>query len=679
MAKIEYPLDTTGSAATNLTAAELHSVTYNADADFHFIIPDYAPLYKRGFQMSRRVGTNRIPLVDGMDFHFGLNYETAAMALGMPVVGAIVLTNMDETSTYEIHPYQTVGGEHVLSENQIAVIIANMVYNPQALTWEQVQDKPKIFPPVQHPWKFSDMVGQSQVVETIQGLSNTIAAKATPGGDHPFIKGNVHGVSKFDLDLGLVPNFPLADLNKMISGEDNRSLVSPALVFAMLRELGLLDVSAQILDFEKHLKDMNNPHETDKALTGLALVENKATASSEDIARNLDADKYLTLAGLKQWFAMHGNMYNDKVKEPIPQGALLSSWCNASFARMGTYADGKGGTYDSIITVNDTTCGYQSTVPIAHPPKGEILNQYCSGPNLMSIVADGYGGSSSTLQEVNSPRCVTGDFKPKGTVLGSVCEGTTLVRTIADGAGGTTIERVENSSQCLVNTHPPKGTLLKLKCTGFTQMGEYADGNGGFYDGVLETNSKDCGWVPPVVPPEQTHPPAQTILGTRCDGYTLYYIYANGSGGQYELVNQQNSPTCGYVPPKPTSTPAPGPSPTPAPTPAPSDRIGRLRFSTTLTMIYIGDTEVQTTTMEGWTPNKSYTLEIWGSSVAWGLPYDRMLDTFRIDCDASGNGSYRRTINEVGIVPVGRYQSWMAEPKSGVTSNTIERRFMGGR
>ena len=45
------------------------------------------------------------------------------------------------------------------------------------------------------------------------------------------------------------------------------------------------------------------------------------------------------------------------------------------------------------------------------------------------------------------------------------------------------------------------------------------------------------------------YPAYGTYQGQFCSGYDLYYIYADGSGGTYNQLQQTNSPTCGYVAP----------------------------------------------------------------------------------------------------------------------------------
>src|SRR5574343_416666 len=666
--KVNYPLDETGSSPNSRTQLERQSVAYNESAQYLFYIPDYAPFYTSSFRLFRIVGGNRIPLVEGVDFHFGLKYESASLALAKSIFSSIVLIDMQADSIFELELYQTLGGNKVLDTQKTAELIARVIYNPASMTWEEVLDKPEVYRSVDHVWKYSDQVGQSQIVQAIVALANTLASRRTTGGDHHMLKGNVHDVSRFDLGLDKVPNYPVSDIDKMVEGNDHESLVTPALVHSLLMQLGILDQ----VDFYDSLREhLNTKHASTPADVGLERVANQPQAGLEVIARNVDSDHYITLTGLKQWMRLHGGAANESTKEPIPQGALMATYCNVHYDRIGVYADGRGGTYESVVTVRDKTCGYRQEMPIAHLPKGEVLHSYCSGTALMELVSDGAGGVFPRVGDPNSPKCTGSSFPPKGTVLARNCEGTTLVRTVADGSGGSIIERVEDSQECGANNHPPKGTLLNFFCNGYNSMGRYADGVGGFYEAVIKPNDPECGYQAPTTPPENTHPPAGTLLGTQCQGKDLYGVYANGSGGTYTLVRESNSLQCGGG-----TTPAPTTSPTPTPTPV---RNGTIRFTTTLNRIYIGDTEVQTYTISGWKPNTLYKIGRWNNSTAWGEPYERMLDTVDIVTDANGSGSFQQVLNEVGIIPVGRYISWVTVEGTSARSANIERIFMGNR
>ena len=57
---------------------------------------------------------------------------------------------------------------------------------------------------------------------------------------------------------------------------------------------------------------------------------------------------------------------------------------------------------------------------------------------------------------------------------------------------------VEPYGEVKVPVIPPRGTLLDTVCRGVNKVGIYADGKLGKYETVIETNSVDCGYIPPV-------------------------------------------------------------------------------------------------------------------------------------------------------------------------------------
>lgn len=90
--------------------------------------------------------------------------------------------------------------------------------------------------------------------------------------------------------------------------------------------------------------------------------------------------------------------------------------------------------------------------------------------------------------------------------------------------------------------YPAAGTLLNTFCSGTTKMGTYADGNGGSFSAVIQENSTDCGYVP--------YPAYGTPTGYQyCEGTTLMGRYANGNGGTFDAVIEYDSSSCGYTPP----------------------------------------------------------------------------------------------------------------------------------
>lgn len=665
MTTYTYPEDRTGVALTNRVLAEPQVVTYDNTRDYHFLIPKFAPFYAESMRVFKRAGASLLPLVYGVDFHFGLHFIGASLSTAKDVYSAVVPLNVSEDTEY-ILEYQTVGGQWTLDTAAMTTAIADIVKNPRALTWEQIANLPAMFTPTDHPWNFTDMVGQTEVVNAIIQIATAILARAS-GDEYNHVRNllNPHQVNKEQIGLDKVQNFGPASSIDAVEGESNDTLITPATLRAVLDALGILTISDLIETFVTHMAN-TEIHSATAQSVGLGAVRNLPVVTRDDILRAARVEKYVTFDALIDYMGIHGCGATATTAPPIPQGALLHTYCNVHYDRIGTYADGKGGTYESIIQPKDTTCGYQTTTPIAHPPKGEILTQYCSGTTLMGLKADGHGGVYSELIQADAPQCKSGgEYPPAGTVLSTVCEGTTLVRSIANGSGGITLDRVLNSSQCQVVVHPPAGSLIGYECRGFDQWGTYTDGSGGTYDAILTRNSTDCGYVVPTTPPTQTHPPAGTVLGYTCNGFNRQEIRANGSGGTYNVTITVNSTECGY-------------QNTPAPTQTPS-LPRNIQYSSSNTQTWYGDSEIISVIMTGWEPNRTFTCEFRLHSTALPAPQERSGGTITVTTDGSGNGVSRITVITDPMFPVGVYNSWVVETATGKAAPRVARTFLGWR
>ena len=200
----------------------------------------------------------------------------------------------------------------------------------------------------------------------------------------------------------------------------------------------------------------------------------------------------------------------------------------------------------TTTTAAPTTAAPTTTTTTTQIPAGTLLSTYCDGTTKMGTYADGGGGSYTNAIEFNSVDC--GYVTPAGTLLSTYCDGTTKMGTYANGSGGSYNQVIEyNSTDC--GYVYPAGTLLDTNCFGYDLWGTYADGSGGTYTDLIETNSTSCGYVAPT-----TQTPAGTLLSTYCSGYDLYGTYANGSGGSYNSLIETNSSSCGYVAPTTTTT-----------------------------------------------------------------------------------------------------------------------------
>lgn len=88
---------------------------------------------------------------------------------------------------------------------------------------------------------------------------------------------------------------------------------------------------------------------------------------------------------------------------------------------------------------------------------------------------------------------------------------------------------------------PASGTYLSQFCSGCTLFYRYANGSCGTYD-VSQGCTTACGGC-------CCSPAYGTYLSQYCSGFDLYYTYSDGCNGTYSSLYESNSATCGYTPP----------------------------------------------------------------------------------------------------------------------------------
>jgi len=517
-----YALDLTGAQPANKITGETHTISPINGRNYHFIIPTFAPFFANSMKLFQVVGVNQIPMTEGVDWHPALQFSGATLATAKPIYGAVSFTNLQFAGDIVIE-YQTLGGEYTLDVPTMVQVIADIVYNPRGATWEQVTNLQTMFPPINHPWDFNDMVGQTELIQQLGRIEDAIIGNVGTGlEDHIRNLLNPHRVSKNQVELGLVENFGPATSLQAIAGASNTTLITPMTLKAALEAYGLLDLSELIALIRGHVYSEENPHKTDKHQVILGQVENLPVASHSDILGKRKVRKYLTLEGLIDYLALYGCSPNDEEPDYPPKDALLSTYCS-NVNKLGVYATGSGGTYEKIIEINSRDCGYVPPPPMpTHPQQGTLLNKYCVGYDQHATYADGYGGSFTRMIGFNSPECgfVGGTPPPSGctaagTILSTRCEGTTLVKVIANGSCGSYEERVVGSDQCEDETQcPPAGQLVSTQCVGFNLSGQYTNGSCGFYTAIVEMRSLDCGYVAPTVTFTTTPTPTYTVTNT---------------------------------------------------------------------------------------------------------------------------------------------------------------------
>lgn len=240
------PFDPTGARVSNKVTGEQQVLVRVAFRDFHFLIPKLAPFFAGPtFKATYRdnSGASR-PLVEGVDFLFGHKFVEASKACAKELYASISFLNTDLEGVVTFE-YQSIGGTWTLDDEKLAEIVANELYNPRTVAWEQVADYPQRFPVIDHEWDLVDMVGMSEVVTALQGITAALLTTGDTGlAAHIANKDNPHGTTKTHVGLPLVENYAPATNAQMQTGTATNLYATPAGTRAAIATQALAPLNA---------------------------------------------------------------------------------------------------------------------------------------------------------------------------------------------------------------------------------------------------------------------------------------------------------------------------------------------------------------------------------------------------------------------------------------------------
>lgn len=218
-----YEFDPQGTLPANRITGEQHIITAVSHRDYHFIVPTYAPFFADGCVVSYKDIDNSVRILqEGLDFYFGFQFIAASRSCAKPIYGGISFLNLQIAGLITIE-YQTVGGTWTVDPVKINEILSNLEVNPRVISWEQVAAVPTLFPVVDHEWNLQDLVGMSDVVDSIGSVITAISEK--PAEEPLFFEGML--ATKETVGLGNVENFGIASDQQAADGTSITRYMTP--------------------------------------------------------------------------------------------------------------------------------------------------------------------------------------------------------------------------------------------------------------------------------------------------------------------------------------------------------------------------------------------------------------------------------------------------------------------
>lgn len=312
-----YPVDLTGESTDNLIIDEPHSPVRRK---VRCIAPMYAPFFKDSMQVYE-VG-NAVPLIQGTQYKLmnliPLPTAMAGGALECYALIAIIDESVGDNLTLD---YQTVGGEFVQSFEAALSLLEALSNDTRPATWPNVIDRPLVYPADLHLHAVGDVIGWEYVSVQLQqvreavingdardheailtyidaqtaAINNLIALQSQPDrplGAHLIATNNPHNVTKDQVGLGLVQNFPLATEAEASAGTALNRYMTPALVTKAIENVSSVSIG-------NHPLNTDNPHQTTKDQVGLGNVPNYPAATNAEGIAGTAADRLMTPAATK--------------------------------------------------------------------------------------------------------------------------------------------------------------------------------------------------------------------------------------------------------------------------------------------------------------------------------------------------------------------------------------------
>jgi len=320
---IQYPLDLTGTSATNAIVGESRDI---ANLNERVFVPKAGPFYTDSFVI-RNAETGQ-PLRPVDDYVLAQPFSQASLRSGKDVQCAVVLKTSVPISVEM--DYQVVGGEYSWNLAGLADLIAELDLDDRPIKWGAVIGRPTMYPPAPHMHDIGDTYGWEYVVwqlervtyailtgdeashEELRQQMQTLHAQQQAIIDaldarfvgHTNDKTNPHAVTKAQTGLGSVDNYPTANASESLAGVANNRFMTPLGSASLADRIATERVS-------DHEAKKTNPHQVTKAQVGLGNVDNYGTATQAQAESASVTDKFMTPQRTYQAIMIHAGVLLD--------------------------------------------------------------------------------------------------------------------------------------------------------------------------------------------------------------------------------------------------------------------------------------------------------------------------------------------------------------------------------
>lgn len=329
---IHLPLDLLGTAVTNKVTAELHEV---AATGYRAIVMDRGPFFTRGLVV-RNADTLEV-LEPDVHYKAVQLHIDASLRATQEVCCVLLIEPTTPGARFEVDA-QMIGGEYSGTVAALRQMIESLDLDNRTVLWGDLIDVPDYFPPTAHWHDIGDVFGFEYVVAELhqirrailmgdqaafdeirayftrlfETLRDQLGSLTGEIEDHINDRDNPHYVTKEQVGLSNVHNYPVASQTIAAAGESNVHYMTALSTKQAIDALALAPL-------QTHISDRNNPHEVTKAQVNLGNVENYPIATPQQAAQG-QGNAYMTPARVSEAIAAQAlvplNTHADRTDNP---------------------------------------------------------------------------------------------------------------------------------------------------------------------------------------------------------------------------------------------------------------------------------------------------------------------------------------------------------------------------
>jgi len=169
-----YLLDPTGLSPNNKVLGEVRVLE---NLEKRAVVPKYGPIFSESLKIYDNL-TNTL-LIKGTDYKLLELVQSASAKFGKEIIAAMLITNINISNEIRLE-YQVLGGLYQFDDTAISNMYDTFLNDSRGVDWENVLNKPLLYPPSLHNHLLEDIYGFEPVIVSLERIRNAIATTDLP-------------------------------------------------------------------------------------------------------------------------------------------------------------------------------------------------------------------------------------------------------------------------------------------------------------------------------------------------------------------------------------------------------------------------------------------------------------------------------------------------------------------